>query len=215
MIDFCHILVLNESIVVFFQDEARWDHIHFKVWLACVGVWIDRYILNFIMERWVEWSLDLNIVLINLIFLLNFISCLNQINLHFLIWWFLIAISNSIAFLCYLFLDIRQYIIIKWSILVPFTRLDSVPTLLAFAFAGTWDSSFKAFAIFLLAHWILAIATLEVLILIFVHFAFEGFDISFQDIFNCLHPFFLMVIVIEAVTMFVTLALRATCCIVS
>ena len=167
------------------------------------------------MERWIKWSLDLNIVLINLIlFLLNLITCLNKINLGVWMSRLMIAISNSITFLGYLLLDIRQYIIIKWSILVPFTRLDSVPTFLAFAFPGTWDSSFKAFTIFLLTHWILAIATLEMLILISVYLAFEGFDISLQDIFNCLFPFCFMLIVIEAVTMFVTLALRTTCCIV-
>ena len=127
----------------------------------------------------------------------------------------LVTISNSVAFLRDLVFDVRQDVIIHGGFLVRVACLLVVSAFVALAFAGARDATFEAFAVFLLAHGVLAVAPFEVLVLVLVHFALERFDVSFQDFLDGSPPLFFMLVVVEAVPVLVALAFWTACSVIS
>ena len=89
-----------------------------------------------------------------------------------------------------------------------------VSAFVALAFAGARDATFEAFAVFLLAHGVLAVAPFEVLVLGRVHFALERFDVSFQDVLDGSPPLFNVLVVVEAVPVLVALAFWTACSVI-
>ena len=163
----------------------------------------------------VEGPLDLNLLLLLLI-RLELLCCLYQVNLQeFLVGKLLVTISNSVAFLSDLVFDVRKDVISQSGFLMRIACLLVISAFLALALAGARDATFEAFAVLLLAHGVLAVAALEVLLLVHVHFAFERLDVSFQDFFDGSPPFFNVRVVVEAVPVLVALAFWTTRSVIS
>lgn len=96
-----------------------------------------------------------------------------------------------------------------------FTITLTVFTLLTFALECAWDSSFIAFAIFLLTLWIFTITSFKMLIFIFINFAFKSLDVSLKYFFDSPSSIFYMIIIIKTVTMLMALTIRSTSSIIS
>lgn len=74
------------------------------------------------------------------------------------------------------------------------TGYTGVPTIFAFTLVCAWNTSFKAFTIFLLTETVFALASFKMLI--FFNFIFKCKNISFQYISYCVSSLFFKVIVI-------------------